>query len=97
MPLFQGVVLETASVLLHMNFTANLSHTNRLLFPYVSKRNTCLRAFGNDDSRFNTYIFSDFETLGAYASVKIWNKTDTRQAPIAFESFSGGLEYGYRL
>jgi hypothetical protein len=47
--------------------------------------------------RFNTYIFSDFETLGAYASVKIWNKTDTRQAPIAFESFSGGLEYGYRL
>ena len=35
MPLFQGVVLETASVLLHMNFTANLSSTNRLLFPCV--------------------------------------------------------------
>jgi hypothetical protein len=35
MPLFQGVVLETASMLLHMNFTANLSSTNRLLFPYA--------------------------------------------------------------
>jgi hypothetical protein len=36
MPLFQSVVLETASVLLHMNFTANISRTNRLLFPCVS-------------------------------------------------------------
>lgn len=35
MPLFQGVILETASVLLHMNFSANLSNTNRLLFPCV--------------------------------------------------------------
>ena len=47
--------------------------------------------------RFNTYIFSDFETLGALVSVKIWNKTDTRQEPIAFVSNAGGLEYGYKL
>jgi hypothetical protein len=47
--------------------------------------------------RFNTYIFSDFETLGALVSVKIWNKTDTRQEPIAFVSDAGGLEYGYKL
>ena len=97
MPLFQGVVLETASLLLHMNFSANLSATNRLLFPYAELLSTCCIDFDNSICRFNTYIFSDFETLGAHASVKIWNKTDTRQAPISFESFSGGLEYGYRM